>query len=199
VNSLAQGKPNLECGHPQGAGNTVVGVLKLVAGGEAVGTKLGVAFQGTDHGCHAFGGGTEVEHLIGKRGVGRELVGTEARGNVAHISRRACARVITRTRTRGRPAAAGGSLELAFGHFGEEPRAAVPVRAEPAKAVAPLANDARAGIESFAQRGVSDLVSIRAVSESLRRKLAALFAKPCRFGEHGAGVDGNDEVEVIGV
>jgi hypothetical protein len=75
----------------------------------------------------------------------------------------------------------------------------VPVRAEPAKAVAPLANDARAGIESFAQRGVGDLVSIRAVSESLRRKLAALFAGPCLFRKHGAGVDGNDEVEVIGV
>ncbi len=93
ANPLAQGETDRNCGHPEGTGHFIGGVLQFVTGGEAGGTKLGVALQGTDHGRDAFGGGTEVAHHPGKRGVGREVVGTETRGNVAHISRRARARV----------------------------------------------------------------------------------------------------------
>ena len=123
--------------------------------------------------------------------------------NRVHISRHACARVITRTRAReGKdPPTTGGSLILALGHLGEEPEAdgVVSVDPEAAETVSPLPGDLATTPEGVARGAVRLLAYFEAVCFVFRREFAAPLPIPCLFGQREVGVDGGGVVEVVGV
>jgi len=120
--------------------------------------------------------------------------------NRVHISRRACARVITRARAREGedPPTSGGSLELAFGHFGEEAKATMPVDSPALVSLAALLGQRGADPESIAKRGVGSLfIEPVAVRAKARQTVALAIAGLLAWSV--SGIDGGDGVEVIGV
>ena len=106
--------------------------------------------------------------------------------NRVHISRRACARVITRARAREGedPPTSGGSRILALGHFGEEPEAdrVVSMNAQAAETVPPLPGDLATTPEGVARGAVRLLAYFEAVCFVFRREFAAPLPIPCLFG-----------------
>jgi hypothetical protein len=198
-------------------GDVVVDALQLDLRRGPCKAERNVVFEGAAHCANASGSRSQVDDHEGIPRIGGKFSGkrpklvlvvcTERpasleRMNRVHISRRACARMITRTRAReGKdPPLVGRSLILAFGHLGERPESdgVVFVDAEAAEAVAPPACDPATRPEGVAWGAVRLLARSEAVYFVFRRELAEPFAVSRFFGQRESGINGVDGLKVVG-
>ena len=121
--------------------------------------------------------------------------------NRVHISRRACARVITRARAREGedPPTSGGSLILALGFSGQKPAAALLVWPQSTEAITPVTSDTRPRLQGIAYGAVGFRAGGEADCFVFRREFAAPFPIPRLFGQRELGMNGSGVVEVVGV
>jgi hypothetical protein len=216
ADSFAQRQSHRNPRKPKAEGNVVVDALQLELRRGPCEAQRNVVLQGMAHRTNAPGSGAQFEDHEGIPRVGRELGGKRTelvlvvcaerlaglgRMNRVHISRRACARVITRTRAREAedPPTSGGSLILALGFSGQKPAAALLVWPQSTEAITPVTSDTRPRLQGIAYGAVGFLAGGEADCFVFRREFAAPFPIPRLFGRREVGVDGSGVVEVVGV